>query len=426
MLNLDGYAWAMMLIFILGYLLITIEHVVKINKATTALIMAILCWFFQFINPYWEHQYSVDELSIHLASISQIVFFLLGALTIVETINAHKGFNLISDCINLKSKRALLWVMGLLAFFLSAILDNLTTTIVMLSLLRKLMDKSEDRLFMGGAIVIAANAGGAWTPIGDVTTTMLWIGGQISTLAVIKELFVPSFICMLVSFSVISLWIKGDVPFHEIDPEEKKMAPKGTLIFFLGVASLVFVPIFKMLTGLPPFMGMLFALGILWAITDFLHQGYEEREHLRIPGVLTKIDLAGTLFFFLGILLCIDALETAHILDKLAGWMGETVGNPNSIAMLIGLGSAIVDNVPLVAATMGMYSLSTFPMDHYFWQMVAYCAGTGGSILIIGSAAGVVYMSLEKATFFWYLKRISLPAFLGYISGAAVYIWFFQ
>lgn len=424
MFNLDGYTTAMILIFIVGYLLITLEHVININKATIAILMAIICWFIQFINPHWDHQYNMDSLSYHLADISQIVFFLLGALAIVETINAHKGFNVISDSIHLTTKRGLLWVVGLLAFFLSAILDNLTTTIVMLSLLRKLLDESEDRLLIGGAIVVAANAGGAWTPIGDVTTTMLWIGGQISTSAVIQELFLPSLACMIAAFAYLSIFLKGNFSARELHSHEKKTEPKAMLVFFLGVALLISVPIFKVLTGLPPFMGMLLALGIIWAVTDFIHQDYEDREHLRVTHVLSKIDLAGTLFFFLGILLCIDALDTAKILSSLAEWFSINVGNTNIIAVLIGLASAVVDNVPLVAASMGMYSLVEFPQDHPFWQMIAYCAGTGGSILIIGSAAGVVYMSMEKASFFWYLKRISIPALLGYAAGIAVYlIW---
>lgn len=420
---LDGYAIAMIVVFVAGYVLITLEHVVHINKATTALLMAIGCWLIQFINPHWEHQYSVEALSHHLASISQIVFFLLGALTIVETINAHKGFNLISDCIQLQSKRSLLWVVGFIAFFLSAILDNLTTTIVMITLLRKLIDESEDRLLIGGAIVIAANAGGAWTPIGDVTTTMLWIGGQISTVATMRDLFIPSMLCMVLAFAYIGIFLKGKFLVRELSLEDKTMEPKGSLVFFLGIGLLVCVPIFKVLTGLPPFMGVLLALGILWAVTDFLHQEHHDREHLRIPHVLSKIDLAGTLFFFLGILLCIDALDVAGILPKLALWLSTTIGDPHVIAILIGLASAVVDNVPLVAATMGMYGMDLYAQDHLFWQMIAYCAGTGGSILIIGSAAGVVYMSMEKATFFWYAKRISIPAAIGYAGGVIGYLF---
>lgn len=421
MYTFDGYSLAMIVVFILGYIGITLEHVININKATTALLMAILCWLIQFLNPSVDNHYNTESLIHHLASISQILFFLLGALTIVETISAHKGFSLISDVINLESKRSLLWVIGLLTFFLSAILDNLTTTIIMLSLLHRLVDSSEERLLIGGSIVIAANAGGAWSPIGDVTTTMLWIGGEIGTLTTMQNLFFPSLASMGAALAYLSINLRGVFPPRRLEAEDKVLEPKGSLVFFLGIGLLILVPIFKVLTGLPPFMGMLFALAILWAVTDFVHHGRESRSHLRVPHILSKIDLAGTLFFFLGILLCIDALNTAKILQGLASWLSTAVGHTDVIAVLIGLASAIVDNVPLVAAAMGMYSLSQYPQDHQFWQMIAYCAGTGGSILIIGSAAGVVYMSIEKATFFWYLKRISLPAAIGYAVGVAVY-----
>lgn len=424
MYEFDGYALTMVLIFIAGYILITLEHVVHINKATTAIVMAILCWVIQFINPHWEQKSNIDALSHHLASICQIVFFLLGALTIVETINVHKGFNVISNYIQLRSKKNLLWIVGILSFFLSAILDNLTTTIVMISLLSKLVDKTEERLLIGGAIVIAANAGGAWTPIGDVTTTMLWIGGQISTLIVMRDLFFPSLLCMGAAFAYITFHLKGSFSPRELHLEEKLMEPKGALVFFLGIGLLICVPVFKVLTGLPPFMGMLLAMGVLWAVTDFIHQDRSERSHLLVPQVFAKIDWAGTLFFFLGILLCIDALDTAKILEQLAGWLAFAVGNTNIIAVLIGIASAVVDNVPLVAATMGMYDLAQYPQDHAFWQMIAYCAGTGGSILIIGSAAGVVYMSMEKVTFSWYVKRITIPAAIGYGAGIAGYLLF--
>lgn len=422
MQGLDGYSIAMIITFVVGYVLITMEHSIKINKATTALLMAIVCWFIQFINPHSNNADNVKELSEHLANISQIVFFLLGALTIVETINAHKGFNIIAGCLKLSKKRSLLFVISLLAFFLSAILDNLTTTIVMISLLRRLVDEEGDRLLIGGAVVIAANAGGAWTPIGDVTTTMLWIGGQISTFAVMQDLFLPSLFCGIAATGILSFYLHGEFAKRPLAAEDEKMEPGGLLIFCLGIALLIFVPVFKILTGLPPFMGILLALGVLWAVTDMMHQKHPEREHLLVTHVLTKIDLAGTVFFFLGILLCINALDTARILAQLALWFDATLGNTNAIAVLIGLASAVVDNVPLVAASMGMYTLEQFQMDHSFWQMIAFCAGTGGSILIIGSAAGVVFMSMERANFFWYLKRISLPALVGYAVGIAVYL----
>jgi Na+/H+ antiporter NhaD/arsenite permease-like protein len=414
----------MIAVFVMGYFLITIEHVIGINKATIALLMAIICWALQFANSNWLSENgmtSMTYLEEHLSNVSKVIFFLIGALTVVEIINVHKGFQVISKMIQMRSKRKLLWAVGFFTFFLSAILDNLATTIVMITLIRKLIDKGEDRLLFGGAVVIAANAGGAWTPIGDVTTTMLWIEGQLSTLNVVKELFLPSIVCMCSAFFVISFMIKGNLPKVEIDSQEKQEEPYGTLILILGVVLLVFVPIFKVTTGLPPFMGMLFALSILWIMTDILHKEYDDRNHLRVPHVLTQIDVSGTLFF-LGILLCIDALDTAHVLSKLAVWLDSHLGNTNLIAIFIGLASSVVDNVPLVAASMGMYSLTQFPMDDQFWMMIAFCAGTGGSILIIGSAAGVVFMGMENANFVWYLKRVSIPAAVGYFAGIGVYL----
>lgn len=418
--EIDIYATWMIIVFCLGYILITIEHITAINKATIALMMAIICWVLQFARPHWKGEENIAFLGEHLADISQVVFFLLGALAIVELINLHKGFKIISENIAIRSKRKLLWVIGFITFFLSAILDNLTTTIVMVSLLSKLVDKSNDRLLIGGGIVIAANAGGAWTPIGDVTTTMLWIGGEISTLYVLKDLFLPSIVCLIGSFVILTFMLEGDFDVKVLDEKDKHMEPMGTFIFFLGVGCLVFVPIFKLLTGMPPFMGILFGLSVMWLATDIIHRS-ESRAHLTMPNVLSKIDLASVLFF-LGILLAIDALETGQMLKMLANWFSQNIASTAVIATLIGLASAVVDNVPLVAATMGMYDLATYPQDHPFWELIAYCAGTGGSILIIGSAAGVVFMGLEKADFFWYLKRISIPAAVGYFAGIGVYL----
>lgn len=423
MQGLDIYTYSMVIVFIIGYLFITLEHVTHINKATVALMMAIILWILQFGNANWTGEENLVFLGEHLANISQVVFFLIGALTVVEIINVHKGFRIISEWIQISSKRKLLWTCGMITFFLSAVLDNLTTTIVMVSLISKMIYKSEDRLIIGGGIVIAANAGGAWTPIGDVTTTMLWIGGQLSTLHIVKDLFIPSVVCFVVSFLILSLMLKGDFEYKEAKGEEVKSEPLGGFILFLGIGSLVFVPIFKLLTGLPPFMGVLFGLSILWFVTDIVHRHYHDREHLRVPNILTKIDLSGTLFF-LGILLAVTALDTAKILSQLAVWLDKNIGNTDIIAAAIGLASAVVDNVPLVAATMGMYDLSHYPMDSRFWQLVAYCAGTGGSILIVGSAAGVVFMGLEKVDFFWYFKKISLAALVGYFVGMGAYMLF--
>lgn len=418
---LDGYAKAMIGVFIIGYAMITLEHWTRINKATVALLMAIVCWILQFANHNWHNDISMGFLGEHISSISQVVFFLLGALSIVEIINAHKGFNSIANLIRVKSKKQLLWMIGFVAFFLSGILDNLTTTVVMVSLLTKILDPGEDRLLIGGGIVIAANAGGAWTPIGDVTTTMLWIGGQVSTISIMKSLLLPSFVCVVVSLAVLSFWLKNESIYKKIDASDLAVEPGGNIILWLGILLLISVPIFKLTTGLPPFMGMLFALSILWLVTDIMHCNSPDRDHLQVQNVLTRIDLAGALFF-LGILLCVSALDTAQILTKLAMWMDVHIGSVEWIATYIGLVSAVIDNVPLVAATMGMYDLAVYPTDHTLWQLIAFCAGTGGSILILGSAAGVVFMGMEKVDFIWYLKRISIPAFLGYIAGIGAYL----
>ncbi len=384
--------------------------------------MAILCWIFQFASKAKTQTANLAYLTEHVASVSQVIFFLLGALTIVEIINAHQGFRLISDYIRIRSKRKLLWLIGFITFFLSAVLDNLTTTIIMVTLIGKLIKKGEERLLLGGAIVIAANAGGAWTPIGDVTTTMLWIGGQLSSFAVIRDLIFPSLACLIVSLLCLTWSLKGKIQLSEKahGTQKQDLEPMGVAVFWLGLASLIFVPIFKILTGLPPFLGIMFGLAILWLFTDIVHRQYENRHHLRVPHIITRIDVSSVLFF-LGILLCIDALQTADLLNRLANWMDQRVANPHLIAIAIGLVSAIVDNVPLVAAAMGMYDLTQYPMDSSFWSLIAYCAGTGGSILVIGSAAGVAFMGLEKVRFFWYFLRIGIPALAGYFAGIGVY-----
>lgn len=418
--SLNYNASWMVIVFIIGYLLITFEHYTRINKATIALMMAIICWVLEFSNPQFTDEANQQIFSHHLSNIAQVVFFLLGAMTIVEIINVHQGFQFISNLIRITSKQKLLWTIGFITFFLSAVLDNLTTTVVMVTLLRKLIEDSEDRIIMGGAVVIAANAGGAWTPIGDVTTTMLWIGGQVSTLNIMKVLLAPSLVCLVASLSILSLfYLKGKI--EEAPKSEDQVEPMGKFVFYAGIGSLIFVPIFRILTGLPPFMGMLFGLSAMWLITDLAHYKYNNRDHLRVPYVLSKVDLSGTLFF-LGILLCVDALDSAKILERLAMYLDSAIGNVNIIATAIGLVSAVIDNVPLVAAAMGMYDLSQYPTDHPFWNLVAYCAGTGGSILLIGSAAGVVFMGMEKVNFIWYMKRISIPALVGYFAGIGIYL----
>ncbi len=412
-------------IFIIGYVLIAFEQKININKSAIALIAGVLCWMF-YILLVEDKSMVNNQLSDHLASISGIVFFLLGAMTIVELIDSHEGFTIITSKIIQTDKRKLLWIIAFLTFFLSAVLDNLTTSIVMVSLLRKLVHSQKDRLYFVGMIVIAANAGGAWTPIGDVTTTMLWIGGQITTVNIMTKLFLPSLVCLLVPLIFLSFVLKG-----------KLMAPQKTLnntlisistqqqniVFFSGILVLILVPVFKMITALPPYMGMLIGLGILWVITEFIHKKKTEsiRSSFSVVQALRKIDTSSILFF-LGILLSIAALESSGILHSMAVALNTFVGNINILVPSLGIFSAIVDNVPLVAAAQGMYSLSIYPTDHYFWEFLAYCAGTGGSILIIGSAAGVAAMGMEKISFFWYAKKISLLAFLGYFAGALVYI----
>lgn len=415
---------AMLFIFVVGYSLITIEHLIKVDKSTIALLTGISCWIIQY--HHFPESCGVDHvcLSDRLSGLTQIVFFLLGALAIVEIISVHRGFSLISDRLKMRSKKLMLVTLCLITFFLSAILDNLTTTIVMVTLLAKLVEAREDRLLMGAAIVIAANAGGAWTPIGDVTTTMLWIGGQITSLPTMRDLFFPSLVCCFVATLAISMKLQGQLSLKSENYIAEPIEPNGILILCIGIGALIFVPIFKILTGLPPFMGVFLGLSVLWVVTDFIHSSHEDRAHLRMHTVFSKIDIPG-LLFFVGILLAIDALEASGLLHQLAAWFDAQLDNTALIAVLIGLASSIVDNVPLVAASMGMYPIEQYPIDDTFWQLIAYCAGTGGSILIIGSAAGIVFMGLEKVSFGWYLKRISIPALLGYLAGIAVYISLF-
>jgi Na+/H+ antiporter NhaD/arsenite permease-like protein len=378
--------------------------------------MAVLAWMFLFLQAPNPH-----ALGEKVNEVSQIILFLLGAITLVEVIDVHKGFKVITDLIQTSSKKKLLWIMGFTTFFLSAILDNLTTTIVMISLLRKLVPDTKERMILGAMVVIAANAGGAWTPIGDVTTTMLWINGNITTLNVMKALFIPSIFSLVIALILLGWNLKGIYPNIVRRAHEEEVEPGSRLVFYLGVGALIFVPIFKALTGLPPFMGILIALGALWMVTDILHAPYETRQHLRVPQILTRIDTSGVLFF-LGILLCISALDVAGLLAELAHFLDATIGNISVIMTLIGIISAIIDNVPLVAAGIGMYDMQTYPPDSYLWQMLAYCAGTGGSILIIGSAAGVAFMGLEKVNFIWYVKRVSLIALVSYLAGVAVFM----
>ncbi len=418
---LDLSALILIGVFCLGYIAIIFEFSLRVNKTAVALLLAVLCWLIYFVGDASSTDHSLTFLSKKLSDVSQILFFLLGAMTLVEIIDTHRGFNVVIRHLHTKSKRKMLLIISLTAFCLSAVLDNLTTTILMISVLRKLIHNKRDRLTLLCMVVIAANAGGAWTPIGDVTTTMLWINGQLSTLKVMTELFLPSLICMIVPLLTYWFILKGEYPSPVIDLHKERIEPGAKIVFTVGISALLFVPIFKWLTGMPPFMGMLIALAVLWLVTDILHCKYEQRAHLRVPHILTKVDVSSILFF-LGILLSVDALEVAGLLEHAARWMDSHIQSQAIMASLIGIFSAIIDNVPLVAATMGMYDLSTFPMDSSLWLMIAYAAGTGGSILIIGSSAGVALMGLEKIDFFTYLKKASLPAFLGFIAGMGAYL----
>ncbi len=414
------HALGIIAIFLVGYVFIILEHLTKINKTPIAILMAVLAWTLLFTDATCPLAGSLLCLGKHIADVSQLIFFLLGALTIIEIVNIHRGFNVVADWIRVTSKRKLLWTTAWMAFFLSSVLDNLTTTLVMVTLLRQLIDDRETRWILGGAVVIAANAGGAWTPIGDVTTTMLWIGGQLSTGGILTSLFLPSVVCLAVSLLVLTPLLEGNFVRSKAQ-EQHFVSPLSKTIFYFGVGALIFVPFFKAITGLPPFMGMLFGVSAIWIFTDVMHKGHGDREHLKVPCALSKVDLSSTLFF-LGILLCVNALDTAHILEKLAHWLNQAVHNDTLIATLLGLFSAVIDNVPLVAASMGMYDLSIYIQDASFWKLIAYCAGTGGSILMIGSAAGVIYAGMEEISFNWYVKRMSLPALCGYFSGIIVYL----
>lgn len=434
-------------VFIIGYLAIALEHPIKINKAATALITGVLCWAlfaWQPPNAQFEQtpgyssfvaaQSPADgdlyssfiraELSHHLGQIAAILFFLLGAMTIVELVDAHEGFRIITDRIKTTNVRTLMWLVSWVTFFLSAILDNLTTTIVMVSLVRKLIPDQDRRLFFAGMIVIAANAGGAWSPIGDVTTTMLWIGGQITSGAIMKGLFLPSVVCLLVPLLVLNTKLKGSIGETHSPAGNHQPGFASRLMLLAGIGSLVFVPVFKSVTHLPPYMGILLGLGVLWIISEIINPAADEfeRRKFSVATALSRADVPSVLFFF-GILLAVSALESMQTLHHFAATLDRTFGDSRIIVSLIGVLSAIVDNVPLVAASMGMYSLTEFPVDSTLWHYLAYCAGTGGSLLIIGSAAGVAAMGMERIEFIWYVKRISWLAFLGYVGGAATYLF---
>lgn len=415
----------LIIVFALGYLAITLEHTIKINKSATALITAVICWTLIISNAA-SKELIIEQLSHHLSSISEIVFFLLGAMTIVEIIDAHDGFQNITESIKTTNKTKLIWLISVITFFLSAVLDNLTTTIVMISILNKLIEDKKTKWLLLGLVIISSNAGGAWSPIGDVTTTMLWIGGQISPLNIIQQTFLASLVSMIVPTLIINYIIKGNI---ELKPNVENNLNFNTnsfernLIFYVGIGCLLFVPIFKTITHLPPYMGILLSLGIIWTITELIHKRKRDNEKgiLSVSHALRKIDTPSILFFF-GILMSISSLEVVGILPQMASTLNSSVGNINVVAICIGLLSAVFDNVPLVAALQSMYSLNDYPQDHFFWELLAFTAGTGGSCLIIGSAAGVAVMGIEKIDFFWYLKKMSWIALIGFIAGVGTFL----
>ncbi|GHV58155.1 sodium:proton antiporter [Bacteroidia bacterium] len=438
----------MIVVFIIGYVCIALEHPLHINKTATALLLSTLMWvLFILGNPasfpaYTEFQeyllHNPDAtfsswitqvpLIEHLGGVSEILFFLLGAMTIVEIVDTHGGFRIITDKIHTTKKTNLLWIISILTFFMSAVLDNLTTSIVMIALLRKLIGNPKDRWLFAGIVILAANAGGAFSPIGDVTTIMLWIAGNISAVKIMYMTFLASATSILIPVLILSFRMKGNVtrPERTDRHDEEFQLPDNerNVVFFLGVGALLFVPVFKSITHLPPYLGMLGGLSILWIVTEFMHKKKPENHshYLSISRIISRIDTPSILFF-LGILMAVNALQTCGQLAMLSSSLDTMpLEEPNKyylISIFIGVFSSVIDNVPLVAGAMGMYN---FPMDHYFWESLAYTAGTGGSILIIGSAAGVAVMGMEKIDFIWYLKKISWLALLGYLGGCIVYI----
>ncbi len=453
----------MVVVFVLGYTAIALEHPLKVDKAASALIIGTLCWVLYMLgaedilqmgfSPSWAafliahpdvhgihaiHEFIVEgEIIHHLGEISEILFFLLGAMTIVEVVDQHEGFKIITDRIKTTNKVKLLWILSFLTFFMSALLDNLTTTIVMVALLRKLIDDKETRWFFASMVVLAANAGGAWSPIGDVTTIMLWIGGQVTAAKIIVGVIIPSLVCMIVPLVILSFTMKGNVTRPDVKDKGDSFTTSGErlLLLILGISGLLFVPVFKTLTHLPPYMGMLLSLGVIWVIGEIIHKDKPSKvkQKLKVVAILQKVDVP-TVLFFLGILSAVAALQSAGHLSILSTFLDDNLGNVYLIDLAIGVLSSIVDNVPLVAGAMGMYPVTEagavgrdllFMQDGVFWEFLAYTAGTGGSMLIIGSAAGVAAMGLEKIDFIWYVKKITLLALVGYLAGAGVYFLMF-
>ena len=420
------FTLVIVILFLIGYLFIALESVTEVNKAAIALLMCVLCWSVYVFSPGAEIG---EMLKMHLGDTAETLFFLMGAMTIVEIVDANGGFNFVRDLMKTRDKRKLLWRVAIATFFLSAILDNLTTSIVMVMVLRKLVRDNKERMIYAGLVIIAANAGGAFSPIGDVTTIMLWIKGMITTQGVITEIFLPSLMAMVVPTFILQYQLKGK--FVKAQNFEKLQVSAFTetqrkIIFFCGVGGLIFVPIFRAITDLPPYMGILLVLGILWTTTEIFHRQLDENDTMakRVTDLLTRIDIP-TILFFLGILMAVACLEEVGVLTQLGKTLDDvTGGNHYLVTGIIGVLSSIVDNVPLVAGCMGMYPIAPtgdMAVDGIFWQLLAYCAGVGGSMLIIGSAAGVIVMGLEKLSFGWYLKRMTWIAFAGYLAGIFCY-----
>ena len=428
--------------FVIGYFCIAIESVTKVNKAAIALLMFVVCWTLFMIDPAQYLANAIGEgkalavssvIEHHLGSTSTTLFFLMGAMTIVELVDQNGGFNFVRDMLQTHSKKTLLWRIAFMTFILSAILDNLTTSIVMIMILRKLVSDKKDRLIYAALVVISANSGGAFSPIGDVTTIMLWNKGVITAAGVIMEIFIPSLVSMVIPAYILSFSLKGNLSFtkdqaHSFQASELTTSQRK-IIFFLGVGGLIFVPIFKSITHLPPFIGILLVLGVLWTVTEVFYANLKEKEEKgamqkRVTDMLSRIDMS-TILFFLGILMAVACLETIGVLTSLGKGLDVAFeGNHYLVTGIIGVLSSIVDNVPLVAGCMGMYPVQAagdMAVDGIFWQLLAYCAGVGGSMLIIGSAAGVIVMGLEKITFGWYLRKITWIAFVGYLAGIICY-----
>lgn len=403
--------------FVLGYLLIIFEQKSGLDKTGISLLMAVACWSFVFLTPGISLSLDVEHLQKQFLGVAEVTTFILVLLVIVEIVQTHEGFTVLTDKIHIRSKKLFFWTIGLITFFLSTMIANVTATIIMMALSKRFLHDKADRMVVGAGIIIASNAGGAWTPIGDITTTMLWIGKCVTTLPLMRDLFLPSLISMIIAFFFLMFLLHGNMT--PVSEEKKEKLPYRTFILGAGIVSLILIPTLHYFFDFPPYMGGILGVGFLWIVTDVL---YRKEAHLRVPTIMTRIDMS-TYFFFLGILLAVRALDSAGILTSIAESLAFSGLTPNEVAIYLGLISAVVDNVPLVAASLGMYPLDQFPTDSSFWQLLAYCAGVGGSALLIGSPAGIAYMNIEKVPFLWYMKWITLPVLAGFFGGVIFYLF---